>query len=148
MAAMYLGQQDCVLLEVDMADRAAMKGGPCPQLALPGPDEGFRPGHSEGDEQQAGLVHVLVVGVYDDDLGRSPVELSAQTVRQQRPSRASAQHDDSLCHFLSVGQPGSIGLEAIVPPGRAGRPAVGTPSPGGSRLARAAMSRHWPGRRL
>jgi hypothetical protein len=63
---------------------------------VPRTDQAGRPGQPERHEQQARLVHVLVVGIDDDDLHRVTVQQPPQPVSQQRPAGAAAQDHDSL----------------------------------------------------
>jgi hypothetical protein len=53
---------------------------------------------AERHEQEAGLVHVPVVLVDDDDLDLVGREPAAQAVRGERPAGAAAEDHDALRH--------------------------------------------------
>jgi hypothetical protein len=68
------------------------------ELPLPGPDDLFRISEPEGDEEQARLVDVAVVAVYDVDLQLVLVVPAAQAVGEQRAAGAAAEDEESLGH--------------------------------------------------
>ena len=71
---------------------------------MPGPDQIGHVGLAERDEQQAGLIHVAVVGVHHDDLHLGRAVRPAQPVRGERPAGASTQDDDAFHKIILHGR--------------------------------------------
>ena len=95
-------EQHLVALDPDLFDLVLVEDDAVAQLAPPRPHDLSYLRESEGHEEQAGLVDVLVVAVDDVDLGLVTVEAVAQPVGGHRPTRSAAEdHDLFPRHVLS-----------------------------------------------
>jgi hypothetical protein len=89
-------EQDFVALGRDLLDLALVEHEAASQLVPTRPHDLIHMSEAEGDEEQAGLVHVPVVTVDDVDLRLVRVEAARQPVGGHRAASPGAEDDDLL----------------------------------------------------
>lgn len=95
------GQVDVVYADLAEADTRV-------QLPVPRPDKPFGLGQPERDEQQPGLVDMIVVLVDHHDLGLTRAIHPPQTVGRDRPARPATENHDTL-HIFNLPEAGPGG---------------------------------------
>ncbi len=100
------GQDHPVAVDVDVVDLGLDEPDPGMQLGTARAHDLVHRRQAEGDEEQAGLVHVAVVTIDHHDVCRLTGERLAEPVRHQRPAGAAAEDDDALCHTAIVRRQG------------------------------------------
>jgi hypothetical protein len=111
---------------VDPVDPGLAEGHAGAELPAARSDNPLHAGEPERDEQQPGLVHVIIVTVHHDDLGGLLVIEPAQPVGGQGPAGTAAQDHDSFHKIILWGC--RLAAGALVPrPGDHRRPASRVP---------------------
>ena len=98
----YVVAEDCPVVQqhrfpaqVDPFDRGPAEVDPGVQLPVARPGDLVQIGQAERDEQQTGLVDVLVVLIDDDDVGVARGQHPAQAIGQQRSAGPTTKDQDS-----------------------------------------------------
>ena len=92
-----VGQVHPVVVDVDALDFAAVETDAVGQLSWPRPDQVSGIGHAERYEQQARLVHVLVVPIHHGDV-RTFTEFAPQAVGRQGAAGTATENHDPFRH--------------------------------------------------
>ena len=91
-----------VMLDVDVVDAGLAVDDAGAELPPARPRDPPHVGPAERDEQQPGLVHVIIVAVHHDDLDGPRVVRPPQPVRDQRPAGAATEDNDPF-HTVTLG---------------------------------------------